>query len=500
MTAPFPQSYWLEPDRILCGEYPRHKSDTVEQDKMKAILEAGVRVFVDLTEEDELAPYVDIARKAASSIGVNPDSLEFYRYPIRDVSVPRDPAEMRAVLRRIRLARHAKKVVYLHCWGGVGRTGTVAGCLLRDLFGCNGSEALARFQESWKHCAKSAHREAPETEEQRGYIRSFNPVESSAHQRVRDAVIGAAVGDALGVPVEFAGRAARKHDPVVDMREFGTHKQRAGTWSDDSSMIFATMSALSHAGTFSPEAVMDNFAAWKNEAVFTPHGQVFDIGNATSDAIRKYTAGTPPFECGGTGDWSNGNGSLMRILPIGLAFANDPDLYHYAQQCSALTHAHERSRFCCVFYCLVVSELLHEENLFDATEFAWHVMDARFDFTALERERFEALHPDKLFQRDEDSIESTGHVIDTLEAALWVNAQNDNFADAVLHAVNLGDDTDTTGCVAGGLAGLIYGEKRIPEEWRKVLVGQDRISEWCEKFAGWMVNGRRQAIRAEKDG
>ncbi len=483
MKGPYPESYWLEPSRILCGEYPRTKSNDAEPEKMRAILEAGVRVFVDLTEEGELSPYTDIARNVATSIGLDPDSLEFYRHPIRDVSIPDDPAEMRATLRQIRLARHSHKTVYLHCWGGVGRTGTVAGCLLRDLFGCSGDEALSRFQESWNHCAKSAHRGAPETEEQREYIRSFNPLESSSLQRIRDAVIGAATGDALGVPVEFKGREARKEDPVSTMREFGTHQQPAGTWSDDSSMIFATMDGLSEAGEFSPEAVMDNFDAWMGKAKYTPHGRVFDMGNATSNAIRNFRDGLPQAEWGGSSEWSNGNGSLMRILPIGLAYANDPDLMEKAGLVSSLTHAHERSRFCCAFYCLVVSELLHGEGLVDATDFAWRVMDARFDFSDAERARFEKLHPDKLFKRTEESIGSSGHVIDTLEASLWVNSRHDNFAAVALHAVNLGDDTDTTGCVAGGLAGLIYGEAGIPEEWKKVLVGQDRISKWCEDFA-----------------
>jgi ADP-ribosyl-[dinitrogen reductase] hydrolase len=175
----------------------------------------------------------------------------------------------------------------------------------------------------------------------------------------------------------------------------------------------------------------------------------------------------------------------MRILPIGLAYADDPALIEKASEISALTHGHERSRFCCAFYCLVVSDLLHGGSMMEATAFAWEILDRRWSFSPGERPRFEALHPDRLFGREEDAVGSSGHVIDTLEAALWVNARHDNYPDAVLHAINLGDDTDTTGCVAGGLAGLIHGEAGIPAEWLDVLVKRDELVGVSESFAGF---------------
>ena len=155
------------------------------------------------------------------------------------------------------------------------------------------------------------------------------------------------------------------------------------------------------------------------------------------------------------------------------------------QRTSAMaTHAHERSRFCCAFYCLVASELLHGGSIEEATAFAWEILDHRWTFPPSERSRFDALHPDLLFARDEETIRSTGHVIDTLEAALWVNARHDDFAEAVLHAVNLGNDTDTTGCVAGGLAGILHGECAIPAEWVEGLVKRKELVAVAEEFAG----------------
>jgi ADP-ribosylglycohydrolase len=237
---------------------------------------------------------------------------------------------------------------------------------------------------------------------------------------------------------------------------------------------------------------MEEFSAWLNSARHTPYGSVFDVGNATSQAIRRFDSGTPATQCGGSEEWSNGNGSLMRILPVALAFGDDPDLVEKVSEMSALTHAHERSRMSCAFYCLVVSELLHGEALSQATSFAWDVMDHRWDFSSNERSTFESWHPDRLFVREESEIGSSGHVIDTLEAALWVNALHDNYRDAVLHAVNLGDDTDTTGCVAGGLAGLIHGQRKIPSEWLKVLAKREEFVDIAKGFAGFCAQESRE--------
>ena len=486
MTPPFPNSYWLEPGRILCGEYPRDFDDLGDHEGMTAILQTGVRVFLDLTEEGELKPYRDTALATAASLGIDSGELTFLRHPIRDVSVPRRTQEMRDILRAIRRERHRGRTLYLHCWGGRGRTGTVAGCVLNELFGHRGDEALAVLASRWQACAKAALSESPETDEQRRYVREWNPAGVVTPAVVRAALLGAAIGDALGVPVEFQGRSVRQTDPVTGMRAFGTHHQPAGTWSDDTSMILATMTGLIKSGGYDPIAVMREFLAWKEEARHTPHGVVFDIGHATSAALGRARSGTPPPECGGTSETSNGNGSLMRILPIALAYADDPDLIVKASAISSLTHAHERSRFCCAFYCLVASDLMHGGSIEEATAFAWEILDHRWTFPPAERSRFEALHPDRLLARAEEAIGSSGHVIDTLEAALWVTARHDDFAEAVLHAVNLGDDTDTTGCVAGGLAGILHGEGAIPAEWVEGLVKREELAALAENFAvGW---------------
>ncbi|MDF1741803.1 MAG: tyrosine-protein phosphatase [Verrucomicrobiales bacterium] len=180
MNPPFPNSYWLEPGRILCGEYPRDFDELEDHEGMTAILNAGARAFIDLTEEGELKPYRSIALDTAQKLGIDPESLEFFRHPIRDVSVPKTQEEMRAILDTIHEAMSRDKIIYLHCWGGRGRTGTVAACALRELHHLDGGAALRLLTERWQDCAKSAHSESPETEQQRDFVRSFHRDDSVA--------------------------------------------------------------------------------------------------------------------------------------------------------------------------------------------------------------------------------------------------------------------------------------------------------------------------------
>ena len=148
-----------------------------------AILTAGVRVFLDLTEEGELKPYREIALATAVSLGIDPGELTFLRHPIRDMSVPQRTKDMRDILRTIRRERHRGRTLYLHCWGGRGRTGTVAACVLNDLFGHRGDESLAVLSSRWQACAKAAFSESPETDEQRRDVREWNTARTGSNIR-----------------------------------------------------------------------------------------------------------------------------------------------------------------------------------------------------------------------------------------------------------------------------------------------------------------------------
>ncbi|MEO8351898.1 MAG: ADP-ribosylglycohydrolase family protein, partial [Chthoniobacteraceae bacterium] len=305
-------------------------------------------------------------------------------------------------------------------------------------------------------------------------------------QRKLGALWGALAGDALGVPVEFLSRETVRRNPVKDMRGFGTHNQPAGTWSDDSSLLLCAVESLAHYGGLNPTDLGQRFVRWKSAGHWTPHGRVFDIGIATSQALSRLAMGMAPEESGGSDEQSNGNGSLMRIVPVALWFDDlaPRDLAATAHRASALTHRHPRSQMACALYCLVVRELVAGAAAEDAFHNALKVfaeLYAQPPFVA-ERSHFQLLEAGRLGGRSESEIDSTGYVMDTLTASIWCLLTSKSFEETVLKAVNLGGDTDTTGTVAGGLAGAFYGVEAIPTAWKEALARHDEIESLFTRF------------------
>lgn len=260
---------------------------------------------------------------------------------------------------------------------------------------------------------------------------------------LKDAVYGAAVGDALGVPFEFLERGTFE---CTGMNSKGTHNVPIGTFSDDTSMMLATCDSIrENDGRIDCADMRRKFCDWVHRGAYTPDGIVFDIGNTVSTALSQ------GYGC--DGERSNGNGSLMRIAPLAFMNATDDEI----REVSAITHAHEISKESCVAYVHVMRELIAGA---DAADAAKGVKVGKYVFD-----------PDK----PRDDLRSGGFVLDTLDSALWCLVNTDNYADCVIEAVNLGSDTDTTACVAGALAGVVYGIDAIPAEWHKALRGKDVI-------------------------
>ena len=167
MQLPHPNAYWLDPGRILAGEYPGSRRPEVSRDKVRRHLEAGVRTFVDLTEPGELTPYAALARDEAARLGVE---VEHLRFPIRDLDLPASPGYMSTLLDAIEDAANRQPAVYVHCWGGIGRTGTVIGCLLRRR-GWEPGDALAEVARLFGTVEKAPRRQrSPETDAQCDYV------------------------------------------------------------------------------------------------------------------------------------------------------------------------------------------------------------------------------------------------------------------------------------------------------------------------------------------
>ncbi|OMF24859.1 hypothetical protein BK133_22465 [Paenibacillus sp. FSL H8-0548] len=304
--------------------------------------------------------------------------------------------------------------------------------------------------------------------------------------KIRDGIIGFCVGDALGVPVEFQTRQALSAKPLTDMIGYGSHSQPAGTWSDDSSLVFCLMESLIEFPNLDLHDLADKFSSWLYKSYWTPHGVTFDVGIATAKAIDRYKElCIRPDLAGGTDVYSNGNGSLMRILPLAYLLKGEmiEDRVKIISQVSSVTHGHPRSIIACVIYIEVAIHLINGLSLQEAIErMRETVKDVYKDTNHTEMMKFDRVLNGDISKLTVDEIESSGYVVHTLEASLWCLLTTDSYSDAVLRAINLGEDTDTTGAVAGGLAGLYYGIEAIPEKWINPLARLDDINDICNRF------------------
>ena len=304
----------------------------------------------------------------------------------------------------------------------------------------------------------------------------------SKRERILGGLWGSLVGDALGVPVEFKDRPTLQADPVKDMRGFGSHRQPPGTWSDDGALILCTVDSLV-CSEFDTQDMGRRFVEWMYRGLWTAWGDPYDVGMATSDALIRIANGTPPERAGGREEYSNGNGALMRILPLVLRFASEPieSFASRVEKASAITHGHARSQMACVLYGLVARQLLLDRQPRMALD------SARVEFTgwyerSAEFPRFRQILEDDLVAVQESEIASTGYVLHTLHASLWCLLKSGSFEECVLRAVNLGGDTDTTGCVAGGLAGVHYGLNAIPWQWLHALARYEEVETLFNNF------------------
>jgi ADP-ribosyl-[dinitrogen reductase] hydrolase len=303
----------------------------------------------------------------------------------------------------------------------------------------------------------------------------------TTHDRIRGAILGTLVGDALGVPVEFSSRTSLDRNPVSGMRGFGTWNQPPGTWSDDGAMALAATDALATHG-WNPAAMMDGFLRWYDEAWWTAHHAVFDIGGATRAAIIDYRINRDATDCGQKDEKANGNGSLMRLAPVSawLAGSSASERIALAGTASALTHAHLRSRLCCAYHAQWFAGVLAGSDVRAAAGKAAQRLHR--EVPADERTHLTRLLDGTALDLAREAVVSGGYVVSTLEAALWCLTQHDRFDHAVLAAVNLGGDTDTTGAVAGGMAGWLHGAQAIPQPWIAALPRLSEVEDLIARF------------------
>ena len=299
------------------------------------------------------------------------------------------------------------------------------------------------------------------------------------------ALLGVALGDALGVPYEFKSHEEMIENPAKEMVGYGTYNLPEGTWSDDSSLTFCLAESLLEGYDLADQA--KNFIAWRDENYWTPRGHVFDIGMTTTRAISRLKTILEDGELEQLklqkylGDeYDNGNGSLMRIMPLLFYIKGKPikEQFEIIWEVAALTHRHIRGAMCCLIYLRLAEHLLNgmEKNgaylkVREEIQSFWEVID----FSKREQEHFNRMIQKNILETAYDDLNGNGYVIKSLEASLWCFLNESSFERAVFAGINMGEDTDTTAAIIGGLGGIYFGLENISKEWINSLARVEDI-------------------------
>lgn len=315
----------------------------------------------------------------------------------------------------------------------------------------------------------------------------------SDFNRLKNGIIGFIIGDAMGVPLEFT---KRREEKVIDMLEYGSHNMPKGSWSDDSSMVIATMqSIIDNKGNINYKDIMNNFILWIEKGKFTSNNKTFGVGGTTLKALRNYyykeefIMYKDPLMCGIDDIKDNGNGSLMRILPIAYYCyykkLNEEEIYKLVKDISSMTHRHSISILGCYIYVLFVIGILNgeeKEKIYKGIR--KYNYNKYFDNETINN--YGRLLDNDISLLDIDNINSSGYVLNTLEAVIWCFMNSNNYNESIIKAINLGDDVDTIGALVGGLSGSYY--NKINNKWLKDIKRKDYLLDLCSGYYEVLTN------------
>lgn len=389
--------------------------------------------------------------------------MEWHHLPIVDVSVPHAQFERawpeRSVKLRTLLANGAN--VLVHCRGGLGRAGMIAARLLVEM----GIDADAAIKQ-----VRAARPGAIETSAQERWVKKGQPEQlvsarntEAIRNRAIGALVGLAVGDAVGTTLEFKPKPS--HPILTDMVGGGPFKLKSGQWTDDTSMALALADWLASDVDLDPADLMSRFVRWYKNGEYSCTGTFFDIGNATRAALNRFIDSGEPL-AGSPNPRSAGNGALMRLSPVAIRFWKDRErLAEIAEVQTLTTHGAEECVDASIRFAGLLADVISGKNISDAL---------RDEPTSGINSVWRGAHRSK--------IQGTGYVVDCLNAALWAVSRTTSFRSAILLAANLGDDADTTAAVVGQLAGAVYGISGIPVEWLERLAWRSKIEAMADQL------------------
>ena len=444
-------------DNSMSGPWDRDLSLDVE-----AIKKWGATVVLTLVEQHEL----ELLEVAELGTMVRDSGMEWIHLPIRDVSVPSAlfESEWRSSGEFIRSLLRNRFDVVVHCRGGLGRAGSIAARLLVE---------LGETPEKAIDAVRAVRPGAIETEEQEALVLETKivpePLPSSSEKAIKNRAVGAllglAVGDAVGTTLEFEERDT--YEPLTDMIGGGPFGLKAGQWTDDTSLARALADNLLGRDDLDEKDLLRRFVEWRDEGTYSCTGKCFDIGNTTSHALREWKK-TGNLVADTIDPHSAGNGSLMRLAPVAIRFWQDhAKLRDVAARQSKTTHAAPEAVDACVAFAEMLADAIEGRPMSD-------VLRVRSEDYA---GRIGKIMKGSWRGKQREDIRASGYVAHTLEAALWSVGRTSDYRSAVLMAANLGEDADTTAAVAGQLAGALYGASGIPSAWVSRIAWRSRIIE-----------------------
>ncbi len=308
-------------------------------------------------------------------------------------------------------------------------------------------------------------------------------------QRYRGSLLGLAAGDALGTTLEF--ETPGSFEPVTDIVGRGPFDLKPGQWTDDTAMAMCLAASLVETAGFDTKDQMQRYVRWYRDGYWSSTGACFDIGNTVGAALRRFEATGDPI-AGSREPRHGGNGSLMRLAPVPLAFANTPEkAIRLAGEMSTTTHGAAEPVDACRYYAGLIVGALHGHPKSELLSARFSPVAGAWRHEPLAA-RIDAIAAGSFKEKGPPDIRGTGYVVDALEAALWAFWTSESFREGALAAVNLGDDADTSGAIYGQLAGAYYGVEGIPEQWlEKIALNSD-----IQKLADELLDLREHSSRA----